>query len=380
MSTDLLNAARALRSKIDANAAKAGSAPVPAETISLLKEANLFGVMTPKEVGGSEYPITDVLDVFSEVSRANGSAGWCLMASASIVAYYGAYGCDDFAEEFFKGGIPLAAGQFAPNGLGTPEGKGYRVSGNYQFGSGIHYADWVGTGFIVPPPDGSDEPARYLFGILPKANAQLKGNWDVLGLQSTSSQDYSLTNVLVPENATFLFAAPEHRRGGSLYKLGVIALTAAGHAGFAMGVARRALDELMAISKTKVRMGGTSVLKDSEHFLMQLGILESRLGGACAWVRETFTAMEKDIVENGEINIELINTVRQATVFVTQEGAEISRQAYLLAGTSALRNSPLQTCFRDLHAGSQHFFASPASTLDMARNLMANAKESGVDF
>lgn len=274
--------------------------------------------MTPKEVGGSEYSITETLDVFAEVARANGSAGWCLMAGASIVAYYGAYGCDDFVDEFFKGGIPLAAGQFAPNGLGTREGNGYRVSGNYQFGSGVHYADWIGTGFITSPPEGSDEPPQYLFGIVPKSEAQLKGNWDVLGLQSTSSQDYSLTHVLVPENATFLFAAPEHRRGGDMYKLGVIALTAAGHAGFAMGVARRALDELMAISKTKVRMGGASILKDSEYFLMQLGNLESRLRSACAWVQESFAAMESGILETGQMDLQLINTVRQATVFVNQ--------------------------------------------------------------
>ena len=70
---------------------------------------------------------------------------------------------------------------------------------------------------------------------------------------------------------------------------------------------------------------------------------------------------------------------RQATVHVTQEAADIVRQAYLLAGTSALREGPLQRCFRDIHAGSQHFFASPASTLDFARDLMAAAPESALD-
>jgi hypothetical protein len=71
--------------------------------------------------------------------------------------------------------------------------------------------------------------------------------------------------------------------------------------------------------------------------------------------------------------------VRQATVHVTQEGADIVRQAYLLAGTTALRDGPLQRCFRDIHAGSQHFFASPASTLDYARDRMAAAPESALD-
>jgi alkylation response protein AidB-like acyl-CoA dehydrogenase len=71
-----------------------------------------------------------------------------------------------------------------------------------------------------------------------------------------------------------------------------------------------------------------------------------------------------------------MNLVRQATVHVTQEGAAVTRDAYLLAGTTALRDGPLQRCFRDIHAGSQHFFASPASTLDMARDLLATMPES----
>jgi hypothetical protein len=54
------------------------------------------------------------------------------------------------------------------------------------------------------------------------------------------------------------------------------------------------------------------------------------------------------------------------------------RQAYLLAGTTALRDGPLQRCFRDIHAGSQHFFASPASTLAYASDLMAATPDSAL--
>ncbi len=52
---------------------------------------------------------------------------------------------------------------------------------------------------------------------------------------------------------------------------------------------------------------------------------------------------------------------------------DIARQAYLLAGTTALRAGPVQRCFRDLHAGAQHFFASPSVAVDLARTLLAEA-------
>ena len=65
------------------------------------------------------------------------------------------------------------------------------------------------------------------------------------------------------------------------------------------------------------------------------------------------------------------NLLREACRHVNQGGADIARQAYLLAGTRALRDGPIQRGFRDLHAGSQHFFASPSAAIDLATSLLA---------
>jgi alkylation response protein AidB-like acyl-CoA dehydrogenase len=379
LTSPLLAAARDLRATIDAHAEKAAGKPVPPETVDALRSAGLFGAMTPRVLGGSELSLVDAIDVFAEVARADGSAGWCLMAGASSVGYFGAYGGDRFVQSMFADGAPLVAGQFAPNGVGVPVEGGYRVTGSYQFGSGIHYAEWVGAGFLVHPAEGSDDPPRYLFGVVPRREVELRGNWDVLGLAATASFDYGIDDVFVPEEATFLFAAPVRRRGGPVYDLGVIAQTAAGHAGFAIGVVRRALDELTTLSRTKIRMGSGSFLKDDERFLASLGSLESRARASVVWVREAFADLEEHVRETGWIDLERNDRVRQATVHVTQDGADIVRQAYLLAGTTALRGGPLQRCFRDIHAGSQHFFASPASTLDWARRLVEAAPESALD-
>jgi alkylation response protein AidB-like acyl-CoA dehydrogenase len=379
MTNPYLEAARGLRARIDANAVAAGNEFVPPDTIDAMQSEGLFGVMTPKAVGGAELPIADVLDVYTELARADGSAGWCLMAAASDVAYFGAYCPDAFVDRLFADGIPLCAGQFAPNGGAVRDAGGYRITGNYSFGSGIHYANWVGSGFIVPPESGSEAPAEYRFALVPKEEVELRGNWNVLGLQSTASLDYQMDAVYAPAEATFLFAAPTRYRGGPIYELGVISLTAIGHAGFAMGVTRRALDELSSVARTKVRMGASDFLKDNERFLHALAVLESRFRAACAWVYDAFDQMERAAVETEKFDAKTSVQVRQATVFITQVGADICREAYLLAGTTALRDGALQRCFRDIHAGSQHFFASPASTLDFGRLLMEEAAESAID-
>jgi alkylation response protein AidB-like acyl-CoA dehydrogenase len=371
MSHVVLQAARDLAPLIARNAGKQPDQPMPRESVDALVAAGLFGVMTPRDVGGAELPLLDTLDVFAEVARADGSAGWCLMAGASAVAHFGAYCSDAFVERAFASGVPLVAGQFFPNGTATEDGDGYRINGQYQFGSGISHSDWAAVGAW----SSSSETANpeMICAMIPIDQAEVKGNWDVLGLQATASCDYNVTDVQVPRSATFKLLAPMRHRGGPTYDLGVLPLTAVGHAGFAVGVVRRALDELVEVAKTKQRMGAPTGLADSEYFLQRLGTLEGRFRSAHAWVRQSFERLEQGILKSGVPDPVLANAVRQATVHVTQDGAAIVQDAYRLAGTSSLRAGALERCFRDIHAGSQHFFASPTPTLDFARDLMAAA-------
>ena len=366
---DLIDRARDLYPTVDRLAAAGGDDPLGDELVAALREAGLFEVMIPADLGGREVPIVDCIDIWTEVARADGSAGWCLMASCATAAYFGAWCPDELTDVMFGDGVPVAAGQFAPNGTARPVDGGYVLDGRYQFGSGVNHAEWIGAGVLTEVPEG-DDPG-YRFAIFPADRARTIGNWDVLGLRSTASYDYAVEGVQVPAAATFDFFAPRRHRGGPMYDLGVMVLTAAGHAGFALGVVRRALDELISIARDKQRMGHPSKLAESERFLHELGDLESRYRAGRTWVRSAFAAAEAHVVAHGAADPRLANECRQATVYITQHGADVVREAYLLAGTTALRAGPLQRCFRDIHAGTQHVFAGPMGTADFARDLLA---------
>ena len=372
MASDLVEHAKELYEPLDrAAAALAPGEPVPRSVMDLLVDAGLHGLMVPKAAGGQELPLPEVVDVYEEISRADGSIGWVHFACDLTASYFGAYLSEEGAAEVFADGVPLMAGQFAPNGTATPmpdDREGWLMEGDYQFGSGIAIADWAGGGILATPADGGDP--SYLFACLPVEHARVTGNWDVLGLQATASYDYQVRDLFVPATRTFDFFAPAVHRGGPRYELGVIPLTAAGHAGWALGVQRRVLDELAARASV-VRMGAPSALAGSEHFLISLADLESRYQAGRAWVREVLTEAEAVAVRDGSVDELTANRVRQACTFVNRGGARLAQEAYLLAGTSALRDGPMQRAFRDLHAGSQHFFASHAASLDYARSVLA---------
>lgn len=368
-----VDAARDLKPTISALAAAAvPGEPLSDEIVALLVDANLQAVMTPRDVGGLELPLVDCLDVFTELSWADGSTGWCTMANAATIGFFGAWAGNSFADVLFANGVPLAAGQFAPNGTSTPDGDGYVITGDYQFGSGVNHSSWIGAGTLTVVPD--DEEPSILFALMPRDEVTIDGNWDVLGLEHTASYDYTVRDVHVPTEATFDFFAPIRQRGGPVYDLGVLPLTAVGHAGFALGTTRRALDELTGIATTKARLGASTALRDQERFLIELANLETRWQAMNAWAHATTTDAERSATSS-TLDLAQANALRQATVFVNQEGADIARRAYGLSGTSGLRSGPLNQAFRDLHAATQHFFAGDGASIDWGRDLMEAADD-----
>jgi alkylation response protein AidB-like acyl-CoA dehydrogenase len=376
--TELLDAARDIRHQLDAEGARAEAegTPMTDEAVALCRDAGLFAVNVPSAVGGGELPIGDSLDVFAELARADGSAGWVAMAVSTATAFFGAYTPDSFADVMFADGVPVVAGQFAPNGTAVPNDDGYAITGDFSFGSGIHHADWVGCGSFTAPEEGDPD---YLIATVPRSEVEVTGNWEVMGLRSTASYDYSIDHF-VPADRTFSFFGFERHRGGPMYDLGVIGLTEVGHAGWILGVLRRVIEEATAIAEGKKRMTGKTVLAEDPRFQHDLAWAESRLRSGELWIRSAFERAERSVVEGDGPDQAAITEARQATTFLTQEGTSIVQTLYLHIGTSALRDGAFQRCFRDIHAGSQHAMVSPMNTFEFAEGMLAGAADSALDM
>jgi alkylation response protein AidB-like acyl-CoA dehydrogenase len=374
--TQLLHAARDLRSTLDAEGAKAESAgsPMTDEAVRLCKEAGLYGALVPKEVGGAELDAAESLDVFTEIARADGSIGWVVMAGSTATAYFGSYCPDSFTDQMFADGVPLVAGQFAPNGTAVPDGDRFHITGDYSFGSGLEHADWAGSGSFTAPTEGDPD---YIFAVVPKSEVEVIGNWDVMGLRSTASYDYKIDSD-VPADRTFSMFGFTRHRGGRQFDLGILYMTEIGHAGWALGVMRRAIDEATVIAKTKQRMTGKTGLAEDPRFQYDLAEAESLFRAGDLWIRDAFTKAEQAALRD-DPDQGLVAEALQATAWFTQQSTEAIQKLYRHIGTSALRDGPFQRAFRDIHAGSQHAMVSPAHTFAFAESMLGAAPERAVD-
>src|SRR6266508_2770672 len=74
---------------------------ITAATLNALHTAELFRLQVPTELGGAEADLLTALEVVEEVCRADGSAGWTLMAGMANMAIAGAYFDDEAVARIF---------------------------------------------------------------------------------------------------------------------------------------------------------------------------------------------------------------------------------------------------------------------------------------
>ena len=186
-----------------------------------------------------------------------------------------------------------------PVGTARRVDGGYRVSGRYQFGSGCAHASFIGAGTIEVDDDGtaltteSGLPAMRVV-LIPRAEIDFRGNWDVLGLTATGSYDYVVDDVFVPESYTYSLLENVQQRGGPAFRIGLFSITASGHAGFALGVGRRALDEITTLASTRVRMAGFATIGTEQLFQYELAQHDCALRAARALVYEAIAEADAE--------------------------------------------------------------------------------------
>ena len=378
--TDIVARARGLAPLIESEADAAEDATTTtAPVVEALKDAGLFWIQVPRELGGSEVDVATALAVFEALAHADGSTGWSAMANITSSCFAAIYtGADAASAMFGDGARGIHAGMLGPVGTARRVEGGYRVSGRYQFGSGCAHASYIGAGTIEVDDAGnqlttdSGLPAMRVV-LVPRDEIDFRGNWDVLGLTATGSYDYMVDDVFVPEAFTYPLLENVQQRGGAGFRVGLFSITACGHAGFALGVGRRALDEITALASTRVRMAGFTTIGTEQLFQYELAQHDCAMRAARAFVYEAVAEADAEARAQDVPGPILQPRVRAAATYATRVATDAARFAYHWAGSAGLRPGIVQRCLRDLLAGSQHIYVDNNTLTGYAAALVTGA-------
>ena len=376
---DLMQAARDLMPLVEAEADEAERLRHQTDKIvAAFKAADLYKMLTPKVAGGSELSPVEAMEIVEEISYADGSAGWCLMVGCIEVGNGAAYlpqaGVDTLFE---KTTDILIAGQGSPSGFARKVDGGYRIDGNWSYGSGIYHADFIHTGCILME---GDQPVITELGIphvvlchALRSDIELKDNWDVIGLRGTGSYDYSIRDTFIPEHMTYPFTVTKAERGNNMYAIGIVGWTAWGHTSFAMGVGRRALDELAELARNKKSAFG--LMGDSTSFQEKYALAQAKMLAVRDYCYHAWTDLSESLLRDEPPSLEQIALIRLGMRYLHEVVSEVCTFAHRASGGVSLRPSVLQRCYRDIHAGTQHILLSDQILQECGKVLLGLAPE-----
>ncbi len=344
-------------------------------TVDALWQSGLMQWCNPFEADGGEPTFPEMIDTWIELAWQDGSLGWIGIANLPSAAACAAYLPDDgFAEVFTDNQNRVTVGgQFFPNGTGESVSGGYRVTGAWNFGSGTGHSAYVAAGFI-PTAGGEmilDDGGmpRLLVGVIPRDEIVFTDGWHVQGLKGTGSYDYNVTELFVPVGRTFeLFSRLPHRGSSPAFRMGLIPITAAGHAAWALGVSKSMLDDVTELAATKVRMGDEASIAHRASFQRNLSHHAAAWKAARLLVVTTFGDVEATVGSGGALTPSLRADLRVAATYATETSRQIVQWAHLAAGTTAIREgSRIERAFRDMYTGTQHVFIGEKTYMDAAQ-------------
>jgi alkylation response protein AidB-like acyl-CoA dehydrogenase len=372
----VISLARGMRDLVQAQAAE--SERIRTLSTPIVDEMWASGLMSsfnPAAAGGVEPSFTEMIETWIEMAWQDGSFGWVGIANLPSSFAAATYLPDEgFAEVFTAHDNRVTmGGQFFPNGQGIAVDGGYLLNGSWSFGSGIGHSEYVAAGFL-PLDNGemrwiSEGLPEMQVAVLPRDQISFNDGWHVQGLKGTGSYDYSVTDVFVPQRRTFeLFARQPHRGTSPATRMGLMPVTAAGHASWALGVAKSMLDDVQELAATKFRMSDMASLASRPTFQKGLAHHRAAWRAARLLVLDAFTTAEAAVAAGEDLTPGLRADMRVAAVYATDTARGCAEWAHLVAGTSAIREGTrLERAFRDIYTGTQHAFISEKVAIDAAQ-------------
>ena len=357
MTAAIVDAARDLAELIEANADDGERIRrLPLATVKALRDAQLLRLCVPGAYGGPEVDPITLVESIEAVAHGDGAAGWCTMI-ASTTSSMASLLPSASAEEIYGDHTSITGGVFAPNGKGeaaTVDGvDGFSVSGRWAWGSGTQHCQWVLGGALC-------DDGTFRLCWFPQSSVTFHDTWYTTGMRGSGSLDYSVDEVFVPAARTIQPGVTRPVVRTPLSQFPNFTLLAAGVSAVGLGVARRALDELVDIAQGKKPQYSSKTLAQSGFTQVELARAEAKLRAARAFLIAELQSAWDVAVVGDKVTVAARTGIRLAATHAATVGAEVADVAFTLAGGTAVYDTNvLGRCLRDAHVVTQHIQTAP---------------------
>lgn len=214
---------------------------LPDETMLDARESALFDVVVPTSLGGQGLGLDALAQGTRTMAHGCVASAWTLsflMLHGWLLSRFPA----EARDELFAGGsVPLTPAPLAPTGSVRPVDGGFRLSGRWEWATGVAHSDWVMVHAVQSEPS-----FAMWFAVVPRDQVEVDDVWFTSGMRATGSNTVRIDDVFVPAHRAVasqsMLLAAEPLDGDGLAHHPVPAVLALVAAAPALGAAEAAVE------------------------------------------------------------------------------------------------------------------------------------------
>ena len=265
MKVDLLQEARRIGPRLRANAERSDrEGRLPAASFEAIRDAGLLRLFVPHALGGLEVDPMTHATIQEELARHDSAAAWVLQVVSPSAWFISRLPTEAVREIYGECPDVMLAGVFGFPAEARAEDGGFRLSGQRPFASFAADATWhwiTALNMQNGGPETVDGNPVVRSCFFPAGEDRIVQTWDTSGMRGTDSNDLDVDGVFVPATRTFRIGmdhAPGPLYDGPLYRVAFTAVLAAILPPVALGVAREAIDEVVALASGKTPLSSST--------------------------------------------------------------------------------------------------------------------------
>jgi alkylation response protein AidB-like acyl-CoA dehydrogenase len=324
----------------------------------------------PRRYGGYESDTRTLVEVASELARADGSLSW--VASVYwIPTWMTGLFPDAVQDEVFSTPDVRVCGTVSPSAKAAPVDGGFVVNGKWGFISGAPHSHWQEIVAILAGPDSEPMP---ILALVPMSDLTIVDDWYTSGLQGTGSVTTIAKDVFVPQERVIPLTAILEGQSASrlnadcaIYRAPLLPVACASSVGSMVGLAKSAQEAFFErlpgrkitytdyTSQSKAPLthlqAAEAVNKVDEaqfHAHRLSALVDSKCAEGSPWT------MEERILARGDLG---------AVGRLAKESVDIFTSAS--GGSSIYSDVPIQRIQRDMNAVSLHALMHPDTNAEL---------------
>jgi indole-3-acetate monooxygenase len=191
--------------------------------------------------------------------------------------------------------------------------------------------------------------------------------WNTIGMRATASNDYEVTDAVIPDNWIFDVRAPM-QRDDPLYRMPAWLIVK--HSGNLTALARRAIDEAVTAAETKMVLPQRQLLIDHPGTLESIARAEAAAHSARAFLTTEIDRLWDACLNDGDLSMKSIAPLRLAMVNASTVAVEVTRSMFdLLTTTSIAVDSVFAQLVGDAAVANTHVALSHRSWAPLGARL-----------